>query len=70
MAKRQLGNKDQVRDTESLKIYDAEHHLVGKTLPMEEHVYRLKDFKIFLRAAVPLAKLDVFHDLLQENAID
>lgn len=53
---------------ESLRIYDNEHHLVGETLPMEQRVYRLKVLKTFLRAAVPLAKLDMFRDLLEENA--
>ena len=39
---------------------------VGETLPMSQHVYRLKTF---LRAAIPLTKLDAFRDLLEENAV-
>lgn len=54
---------------DSLRIYDAEHHPVGETLPMTQRVYRLKVLKTFLRAAIPLTKLDAFHDLLEENAL-
>ena len=35
---------------------------------MEQRVYRLKVLKTFLRAAVPLSKLDAFRDLLEENS--
>lgn len=54
---------------DSLKIYDAEHHPVGETLPMSQRVYRLKVLKTFLRAAIPLTKLDPFRYLLEENAV-
>ena len=50
-----------------LKAYDEINHPAGETLPMEQRVYRLKVFKTFLRAAVPLTKLDAFRDLLEEN---
>ena len=40
---------------------------VGETLPMEQRLYRLKVLKTFLRAAVPLSKLDAFRDILEEN---
>ena len=53
----------------SLKAYDTKHHPVGETLPMEQRVYRLKVLKTFLRAAIPLSKLDAFRDLLEENAV-
>ena len=53
----------------SLKTFDTEHHPVGETLPMEQRLYRLKVLKTFLRAAVPLSKLDAFRDLLEENAV-
>ena len=54
---------------DSLRIYDGEHHPMGETLPMDQRVYRLKVLKTFLRAAIPLAKLDAFRDLLEENAL-
>ena len=51
-----------------LRIYDAEHHPVDETLPMDR-VYRVKVLKSFLRAAIPLTKLDLFYDILEENAL-
>ena len=53
----------------SLKNFDTEHHPVGETLPMEQRVYRLKVLRTFLKAAIPLSKLDAFRDLLEENAV-
>ena len=53
----------------SLKVFDTEHHPVGETLPMEQRIYRLKVLRSFLRAAIPLSKLDAFRDLLEENAL-
>ena len=47
------------------------HACVGETLPMSQYVYRLKVLKTFLRAAIPLTKLDAFRDLFErsENAV-
>ncbi len=53
----------------SLKAFDTEHHPVGETLPMEQRIFRLKVLKTFLKAAIPLTKLDVFRDLLEESAV-
>ena len=47
---------------------DVLTHPVGETLPLEQRVYRLKVVKTFLRAAVPLSKIDAFRDLLEENS--
>ena len=44
------------------------NHPVGETLPMDQRVYRVKVLKCFLRAAVPLTKLDYFRELLEESA--
>ena len=52
---------------ESLHAYDKTNHPAGETLPMEQRVYRLKVLKTFLRAAVPLTKLNAFRDLLEES---
>jgi len=60
--------KARERDTaKCLKFHDDMSHPVGETLPMEQRVYRLKVLKTFLRAAVPLSKLDAFRDVLEEN---
>ena len=53
--------------SEALKLYDKEVHPVGETLPSEQRVYRVKVVSTFLKAGVPLSKLDLFRDLLEEN---
>ena len=44
------------------------NHPVGETLPMDQRVYGVKVLKCFLRATVPLTKLDYFRELLEESA--
>ena len=44
------------------------NHPVGETLPMDQRVYRVKVLKSFLRAVVPLAKVEHFRELLEENS--
>ena len=51
-----------------LKKYDAEKHPVGENLPDEVRVFRIKFMKCFLKAGVPLAKVDCFRELFEENA--
>lgn len=51
----------------SLKLYNSVEHLRGETLPEAQQVYRVKVMKAFLQAGVPLAKLDVFKEILEEN---
>ena len=43
-------------------------HPVGETLPMDQRVYRVKGLKCFLSSAVPLAKMEYFRELLEENS--
>ena len=43
-------------------------HLRGETLPQEQQVYRIKVVTSFLKAGVPLNKIDSFRDILEENA--
>ena len=52
----------------TMKAYDDEVHPKGETLPMEERVYRVKCVRTFLKAGVPLNKIDTFQELLEENA--
>ena len=52
----------------TMKAYDDEVHPKGETLPMEERVYRVKCVRTFLKAGVPLSKIDTFRELLEENA--
>ena len=51
----------------ALKKYDKEVHPSGEKLPEEVRVYRVKVVKTFLRAGVPMSKLEFFRDLLEEN---
>ena len=52
----------------SLKQYNSVEHLKGETLPESVQVYRVKVMRTFLQAGVPLGKLDVFRELLEENS--
>lgn len=47
---------------------DADGHVVGETLLTAVGVDRVKVVTAFMKAGVPLSKLDCFHDLLQEDA--
>ena len=54
--------------TELLKTYDKEAQPAGVQISMEERVYRAKVVEQFLKARVPLAKIDSLRELLEENA--
>ena len=64
LEKKELREKD---IADSLVSYNAKEHLSGETLPEQQQVYRVKVVMAFLRAGVPLSKLDCFRDLLEEN---
>ena len=51
-----------------LRKYDKDEHPIGETLSEEVRFYRIKVVTSFLKAGVPLSKIDCFHDLLEENA--
>lgn len=51
-----------------LKKYDAEKHPVGEKIPDDVRVFRIKVVRCFLKAGVPLAKVDFFRELFEENA--
>ena len=51
-----------------LKNHDKEIHPVGEKLSEEVRVYRYKVVTAFLKAGVPLAKIDCFRELLEEGA--
>ena len=53
---------------QSLVKYNQEVHTKGETLPIDMQVYRVRVVTTFLRAAVPLSKLELFHDILEESA--
>ena len=51
-----------------MKKYDTDFHPSGETLPEAVRVYRVKVLHTFLKAGVPINKIDDFRDLLEENA--
>jgi hypothetical protein len=53
---------------DALKTHNVATHLEGETLPMDQQVYRVKVVSAFLRAGVPLNKVILFRDGLEENA--
>ena len=48
--------------------HNSETHQRGETLPQEQQVYRVKVVTSFLKAGVPLNKIDSFRDILEEKA--
>ena len=61
--------KAQERDIAmSLETYNSEVHARGETLPESHRVYRVKALMTFLRAGVPLNKIEHFRPLLEEHA--
>ena len=52
----------------SLETYDTEVHARGETLPKDHRVYQIKALMAFLRAGVPLNKIEHFRPLLEEHA--
>ena len=54
---------------EALKAHDAETHRKGETLPIEHNVYRVQVVMAFMRAGIPLWKLDCsdLRNLLEQN---
>ena len=51
----------------SLNAYDEEVHPVGESLPTDQRVFRIKVVTTFLKAGVPLNKIDTFRDILEES---
>ena len=54
---------------ESLKQYDTTVHPVGENLPEETRVYRVKVVTTMLKAGVPLSKIDLFRELLEQYGL-
>lgn len=61
-AKREVDNI-----AKSLKEYDAKHQPSGETLPECTRLYRIRVLEAFLKAGVPLLKIDIFRGLLEEH---
>ena len=62
--------KKEIRErdiSKQLSHYNQQAHLIGETLPQATQVYRVKVVTAFLRAAVPLSKLEHFRELFEEG---
>ena len=51
---------------EALIATDQQCHPVGETLPLDHCIYRVKVVKTFIRATVPLSKLETFKGSLRK----
>ena len=51
----------------ALRAHNAKEHLVGEHLPVAQQVFRVNVVSAFLRAAVPLSKLQYFKELFEES---
>ena len=60
-------NKREKSITETIQQHNSEVHPSGETLPMEHQIHRVKVVECFLRAAVPLSKIQHFRKLLEES---
>lgn len=53
-----------------LKKYSAEKHPVGENLSDEVRVFRVKVVKSFLKAGVPLSKIECFREVFENMPSD
>lgn len=63
-ARRKQGKLKEAAITEALRT-DSQKHKVGNMLPEEERVYRVKVVDSFLRAGIPLSKVNELRELLE-----
>ena len=70
-SKKRLERKEaRERDiADSLIKYNEEFHPRGETLPQQQQVYHVKVMSAFLKAGVPISKIESIKDLLEENAL-
>ena len=63
----QCKNREERDIALAFDAYNKEEHLFGETLSRDVQVYHVKVVQTFLKAGVPLNKVDIFRDLLEEN---
>ena len=64
--------KKQAREidiADALNKYDESTQPKGQTLPEDQRVYRVKVMMAFLRAGIPISKLEFLREILEENAL-
>uniref|UniRef100_A0A1X7T065 DUF659 domain-containing protein n=1 Tax=Amphimedon queenslandica TaxID=400682 RepID=A0A1X7T065_AMPQE len=62
-------NKEEIDIAQAFDTYNQKEHLAGETLSNDLQVYRTKVVKTFLKAGVPLNKVDLFRDILEEHGL-
>ena len=67
-SKKKLAVKNKEDIVQALAKYDSEFHPVGEGLPSSTRVYRIKVVTAMLKAGVPLSKIDILRDVLEEHA--
>ena len=69
--KQQLISKEaRERDIATLlQQHQSDNHLEGESLPISQQVYRIKVLTAFLAAAIPLAKINCFRQVLEESSL-
>ena len=60
-------NKREQDIAEKLQEYNSQEHTSGESLPKNQQVYRIKVVSTFLRAGVPLAKIELFLPILEDT---
>ena len=62
-----IKKKRDMEIAEALKLHDHMNNPKGETLPDNQRVYRVKVVHTFLSAGVPISKIPLFRELLEEN---
>ena len=62
-------NKEEIDIAQAFDAYNQKEHLAGETLSNDLQVYRIKVVRTFLKAGVPLNKVDLFRDILEEHGL-
>ena len=60
--------KPQMDISRALQAYSLNYHPVVESLPESVRIYRVKVVTAFLKAWVPLSKINTFRDILDEHA--
>ena len=53
----------------ALREFNSTEHIAGEHLPEEQQVFRVKVVSTFLKAGVPMNKIDCFRNLLEETGL-
>ena len=60
--------KSKLKDQTIIEAFRREGSSKDNTLPVEECAYRLEVFSEFLKAGIPIGKIDMLRSLLEKNS--